>query len=63
MERPAAKLDPAFRRQLLIDLESIMNLVYLAKVKTEDGTESKRYLGLADERIKKLAKLIQDVPI
>ena len=43
MERPAAKLDPAFRRQLLIDLESIMNLVYLAKVKTEDGTESKRY--------------------
>ena len=63
MERPAATLDPAFRRQLLIDLESIMNLVYLAKVKTEDGTESKRYLGLADERIKKLAKLIQDVPI
>jgi hypothetical protein len=60
MERRAAKLDPAFRRQLSLYLESIMNLVYLAQVKAEEGSESKRYLRLADERIKELAKLIHE---
>jgi hypothetical protein len=57
MEDGLHSLDPGLNKRINISLETLMNLVYLAKLHGEDRVQSDCYLTLAEEKILELLQL------
>jgi hypothetical protein len=57
MEDRLRSLDPTFQKKIRTSLETLMNMVYLAKLHGEDRIQSDCYLTLAEEKISELVQL------